>query len=135
MANAGKIFVVEHLDPELEEWSSLEYSAIAAESHASGAQFLLSSVPTSLQLPENLKGAKGLTVDTRSVEEIYADRKDRVCLLDPAASKDLSPEDGDTFDIFLFGGILGRSRSKHLQRDVWELETDIDTGDDPPRGV
>jgi ribosome biogenesis SPOUT family RNA methylase Rps3 len=24
-----------------------------------------------------------------------------------AASKDLSPEDGDTFDIFLFGGILG----------------------------
>jgi ribosome biogenesis SPOUT family RNA methylase Rps3 len=107
MSHSGKTFVVEHLDPELEAWSSLEYSTIAKESHASGAQFLLSSVPTSLKLPENLKHAQGLNVETRGIEEIYADRKDRVCLLDPAASKDLSPEDGDTFDIFLFGGILG----------------------------
>ena len=104
---SGKTFVVEHLDPELEEWSSLEYFTIALESHAAGAQFLLSSVPVSLKLPENLAKAKGLDVETRGIEEIYADKKDRVCLLDPAASKDLSPEDGDTFDIFLFGGILG----------------------------
>jgi ribosome biogenesis SPOUT family RNA methylase Rps3 len=108
MATSAKTFVVEHLDPELEQWSSLEYSAIAAECHASGAQFLLSSVPTSLQLPENLQQANGLRVETRGIEEIYADKKDRVCLLDPAAAKDLSPEDGDTFDIFLFGGILGK---------------------------
>jgi ribosome biogenesis SPOUT family RNA methylase Rps3 len=108
MAGTGKTFVVEHLDPELEEWSSLEYSSIASESHASGAQFLLSSVPTSLKLPANLQGAKGLNVETRGIEEIYADKKDRVCLLDPAASKDLCPEDGETFDIFLFGGILGK---------------------------
>jgi ribosome biogenesis SPOUT family RNA methylase Rps3 len=108
MAGTGKTFVVEHLDPELEEWSSLEYASIAAESHESGAQFLLSSVPTSLKLPANLQGAKGLNVETRGIEEIYADRKDKVCLLDPAASKDLSPEDGETFDIFLFGGILGK---------------------------
>ncbi|KAF2127333.1 DUF431-domain-containing protein [Dothidotthia symphoricarpi CBS 119687] len=124
MANAGKIFVVEHLDPELEEWSSLEYSTIAAESHASGAQFLLSSVPTSLKLPENLKGIQGLNVETRGVEQIYADRKDRVCLLDPSASKDLSPEDGDTFDIFLFGGILGddppRDRTSELRKKGYE---------------
>jgi ribosome biogenesis SPOUT family RNA methylase Rps3 len=112
MAGSGKTFVVEHLDPELEEWSSLEYSTIASESHASGAQFLLSSVPTSLKLPANLQGAKGLNVETRGIEEIYADKKDKVCLLDPAAAKDLSPEDGETFDIFLFGGILG----KHILR-------------------
>jgi ribosome biogenesis SPOUT family RNA methylase Rps3 len=85
MAGSGKTFVVEHLDPELEEWSSLEYSTIASESHASGAQFLLSSVPTSLKLPANLQGAKGLNVETRGIEEIYAEKKDRVCLLDPAA--------------------------------------------------
>ena len=103
----GKTFVVEHLDPELEDWSSLEYSAIAAESYATGAQFLLSSVPKSLTLPTALQEAKGLNVETRGVEEIYAGSKDRVCLLDPAASKDLSPEDGDIFDVFLFGGILG----------------------------
>jgi ribosome biogenesis SPOUT family RNA methylase Rps3 len=108
MASQGKTFVVEHLDEELEAWSSLEYSTIASESYASGAKFLLSSVPTTLKLPENLKHAQGLNVETRGIEEIYADRKDRVCLLDPAASKDLSPEDGDTFDIFLFGGILGK---------------------------
>jgi ribosome biogenesis SPOUT family RNA methylase Rps3 len=104
---AGKTFVVEHLDPELEEWSSLEYAAIASECHATGAQFLLSSVPESLKLPEKLQQAKGLSVEKRSVEDIYAAQKDRVCLLDPAASKDLAPEDGDAFDVFLFGGILG----------------------------
>lgn len=108
MANSGKTFVVEHLDPELEAWSSLEYSTIASESHATGAQFLLSSVPTSLKLPENLQGIESLRVETRGIEEIYADKKEKVCLLDPSATKDLSPEDGDTFDIFLFGGILGK---------------------------
>jgi ribosome biogenesis SPOUT family RNA methylase Rps3 len=104
----GKTFVVEHLDPELEEWSSLEYYTIASECHGAGARFLLSSVPESLKLPANLQGVQGLTVETRGIEEIFADRKDEVCLLDPAASRDLSPEDGDTFEIFLFGGILGR---------------------------
>jgi ribosome biogenesis SPOUT family RNA methylase Rps3 len=122
-ASTGKAFVVEHLDPELEAWSSLEYSAIASECHATGARFLLSSVPTSLKLPANLQHAEGLNVETRGIEEIYADKKDKVCLLDPAASKDLSPEDGDAFDVFLFGGILGRcwmmhvSNSGHLEYD------------------
>lgn len=37
---------------------------------------------------------------------MYPD-KSRVCLLDPSATKELSPEDGETFDVFLFGGILG----------------------------
>ena len=112
MSGAGKTFVVEHLDPELEQWSSHEYSCIAQECHDTGSQFLLSSVPTSLKLPENLQQAKGLNVETRGIEEIYADRKNRVCLLDPAAAKDLCPEDGDNFDIFLFGGILGESRCR-----------------------
>ena len=102
-----KTFVVEHLDPELEEWSSLEYASVASECHDSGTQFLLSSVPAELKLPQNLHNAKGLQVENRSIEVIFAAQKDKVCLLDPAASKDLSPEDGDEFDIFLFGGILG----------------------------
>lgn len=100
-------FVVEHLDPELGPWSALEYACIARESHASGARFLLSSVPAELQMPAELAATKGLEVEQRSVEEIFADRKDKVCLLDPAAQVELSPEDGDTFEVFLFGGILG----------------------------
>jgi ribosome biogenesis SPOUT family RNA methylase Rps3 len=104
---ATKAFVVEHLDPELGPWSALEYAAIARESHASGARFLLSSVPAELQMPPGLAATKGLEVEQRSVEEIFADRKDKVCLLDPAATTELSPEDGDVFEVFLFGGILG----------------------------
>lgn len=136
MATSGKTFVVEHLDPELEAWSSLEYLTIASESHASGAKFLLSSVPESLVLPANLQGVQGLNVETRGIEEIYADRKDKVCLLDPAASQDLSPEDGDTFDIFLFGGILGKCSSYACSSVIAILDrSNNTTGDDPPRGM
>lgn len=108
-----KIYVVEHLDPELENWSALEYRTIAEESHRSGARFLLSSVPPSLQLPDVLRHTQGLEVEQQSVEELFADRKASVCLLDPAASKELTPEDGDVFSIFLFGGILGIAIELH----------------------
>ncbi|EON62668.1 hypothetical protein W97_01892 [Coniosporium apollinis CBS 100218] len=101
-----KTYVVEHLDPELEQWSALEYKAIAQESYNAGAQFFLSSVPESLQLPKTLKDAQGLRVEHQSVETLYADKKGTVCLLDPAAKTELSPEDGERFDVFLFGGIL-----------------------------
>lgn len=112
--SGNRTFIVEHLDPELEQWSALEYKCIARETAASGSAFYLTSVPHELQLPESLKNVSELNVEHRGIEEIYADKKDRVCLLDPAATKELSPEDGDNFDIFLFGGILG---------------------DDPPRGI
>jgi len=105
--SSGKIYVVEHLDPELEQWSALEYKCIAEESAKVGSRFLLSSVPEALNLPSNLQGARGLEVERRSVETIFADKKERVCLLDPAAKKELRPEDAETFDVFLFGGILG----------------------------
>ncbi|KAF2490998.1 DUF431-domain-containing protein [Lophium mytilinum] len=123
-AEGVKTFVVEHLDPELEAWSSLEYAAIATESSKSGVEFLLSSVPESLKLPENLHNVQGLKIEHRSIETIYADRKDKVCLLDPSASKELSPADGETFQIFLFGGILGddppRDRTSELRKKGYE---------------
>ncbi|KAJ5935889.1 SAM-dependent RNA methyltransferase predicted [Penicillium verhagenii] len=115
-----RAFVVEHLDPELGPWSALEYAAIARESHDLGARFLLSSVPAELQMPADLAATRGLEVEQRSVEEIFADRKDKVCLLDPSAKVELSPEDGETFDVFLFGGILGddppRDRTSELRK-------------------
>ena len=109
-----KTYIVEHLDPELEQWSALEYRAIAKESHAAGADFLLSSVPTQLQLPSLLRGAQGLRVEHSGVEELYAHKKDRVCLLDPAAKQELAPEDAQSFDVFLFGGILGQLSKEKL---------------------
>lgn len=103
-------FVVEHLDPELGPWSALEYGCIARESRAAGSRFLLTSVPATLQVPEDLAKMEGFEVDGRSVEEIFADRKSKVCLLDPAATTELSPADGDEFEVFLFGGILGATK-------------------------
>jgi len=106
-----KTYIVEHLDDELGTWSELEYTCIARESHAAGAKFFLSSIPPELQIPEQLSSIPSFTAETRSVEELFANDKSRVCLLDPAAASDLSPEDGDKFDVFLFGGILGMSFS------------------------
>ena len=99
--------MVEHLDPELGPWSALEYAAIAKESHQAGATFCLTSVSKELVLPEDLKQSPGLKVETESVEVLFAEVKPRTCLLDPAAKVELTPEDGEHFDVFLFGGILG----------------------------
>src|SRR4051794_3206226 len=104
---AGKKYVVGHLYDEIGPWSELEYLTIAKECHEAGARFCLSSVPSNLVLPESLDAAPGLTAEGQSVEVLYADKKPRVCLLDPSATKELSPEDSEAFDIFLFGGILG----------------------------
>ncbi len=106
MAAPSKTYIVEHLDDELGNWSELEYLQIAGESHALGAQFFLTSVPPSLEIPSKLKETPGFEAKQESVESLY--EKARVCLLDPSATQELSPEDGDEFDVFLFGGILGR---------------------------
>jgi ribosome biogenesis SPOUT family RNA methylase Rps3 len=119
MAQAKHTFVVEHLDPDLGPWSKLEYKSIADESRQAGCKFILSSVPTSL-LKSGELGDVGAEVKTESVEILFADRKSRVCLLDPQAGQELGPADAETFDVFLFGGILGddppRDRTSELRK-------------------
>jgi ribosome biogenesis SPOUT family RNA methylase Rps3 len=116
---ARKTFVVEHLDPELGPWSALEYTAIAKESKSAECDFILSSVPKSLLESSDLQGV-GAQTRAESVEDYFSDRKDRICLLDPQAKHELSPSDGEAFDIFLFGGILGddppRDRTCELRK-------------------
>lgn len=121
-SSTSKTYIVEHLDPELESWSALEYAAIARETHDACSRFFLTSVPKELQLPPNLLIVDGLNIKHDSVESLFADtpeKKARVCLLDPAATQELSPDDGEKFDVFLFGGILGddppRDRTKELR--------------------
>ncbi|KAL8799268.1 MAG: hypothetical protein Q9200_007579 [Gallowayella weberi] len=115
-----KTYVVEHLDPECGPWSILEYTAIANESIDAEATFCLSSAPEDLELPGSLTGIKGFNLEHRSVEDVYQNQKDRVCLLDPAAKEELSPIDIHSFDIFVFGGILGddppRDRTSELRK-------------------
>jgi ribosome biogenesis SPOUT family RNA methylase Rps3 len=110
MAKSLTTFVVEHLDPELGPWSALEYKTIARESLNAGCTFILSSVPQSLLSSEALKAIPHAQVSTRGVEGIFADQKSRVCLLDPAAKQELSPDDAEIFDVYLFGGILGQDK-------------------------
>ena len=110
------MYVVEHLDPELGPWSALEYQAIAAESRQDAAVFCLSSVPEDLVLPHALRAIPDLNIEHRSVETVYATSKERVCLLDPAAPKELAPDDAAEFDVFLFGGILGMHPTLTNQR-------------------
>lgn len=100
-------YIVEHLDPELGPWSTLEYRSIAQESAEAGARFILSSVPKVLSLPSELRDPELLIIEHLSVEDLFQETLGRICLLDPAAPVDLSPEDGTKFDVFLFGGILG----------------------------
>lgn len=108
----GKVYIVEHLDPELGPWSELEYIAIAEESQESGSSFTLSSLPAEFKVPESLKAIPTFKATQNSVENIYAATKNTVCLLDPSAEKDLSPEDAQEFGTFLFGGILGQISQK-----------------------
>ena len=118
MADPKYTFVVEHLEPELGPWSALEYKAIADESRKDGCAFILSSVPTALADSSELQSI-GADVKTESVETYFADKRHRVCLLDPQAKQELAPSDAADFDVFLFGGILGddppRDRTSELR--------------------
>ncbi|OAA77224.1 DUF431 domain protein [Akanthomyces lecanii RCEF 1005] len=124
MASFAKTIIVEHLDPELGPWSELEYKCIAKESYERHSNFILSCLPDGFKVPEALANSPAFKAEHRGVEELYADSRNRVCLLDPAAAKDLSPEDGDNFDVFLFGGILGddppRDRTSELRKKGFE---------------
>ncbi|KAH7026421.1 SAM-dependent RNA methyltransferase [Microdochium trichocladiopsis] len=123
-SNDGKTYIVEHLDPELGPWSELEYICIGQDSQKAGSRFLLSSLPDEFRVPERLGKLEAFTPEKRSVEEIAGDVKNQVCLLDPAAKQDLSPEDGKKFGVFLFGGILGddppRDRTSELRKKGYE---------------
>lgn len=94
-------------------WSTLEYIAIASETAAAGrgSVFYLTSLQASLaaDLPATLteKLGESFVATTKDVETLSGVPKHRVCLLDPQAEKTLAPEDGDVFDWFVFGGILG----------------------------
>ncbi|ROT41414.1 DUF431 domain-containing protein [Sodiomyces alkalinus F11] len=120
----GKTYIVEHLDPELGQWSELEYVAIAKETQVAQGTFLLSSLPEAFNVPPALSQVPAFKPERRGVEELYANDKSRVCLLDPSASSDLGPDDGDKFDAFLFGGILGddppRDRTSELRKKGFE---------------
>lgn len=90
------------------EWVILEYSQIIKE--VGKENLILSSLPpstTEKDIPQRLLdlGLQWTTDECINLEGGL--KKEEVCLLDPAAEVDLTPNDASQFKYFVFGGILG----------------------------
>jgi len=80
--------------------SQLHFTSLSSSSIPPLEEYLKSSTPSSSKAHLHTDPILTLVEKLKSTPA-------RVCLLDPRAPKELSPEDGDDFDIFLYGGILG----------------------------
>lgn len=104
----GKIFIVEYLDLELGFWFEFEYFVIVNEMKDNGGKFIFLSLLDGFQVLQGLEVNEVFIVEKWGVEELYVVNKVCVCLFDFVVVKDFLLEDGEIFDVFLFGGILGR---------------------------
>ncbi|ODV58310.1 protein-arginine N-methyltransferase SFM1 [Ascoidea rubescens DSM 1968] len=125
------IYIIEHMESGFSDWVVLEYIKIIQEigSH----NLILTSLPvniTSNDIPSSLTKL-GLQWTKKEVTQLYYDAPNNqilidggndgnnskilsldslsknICLLDPASKIDLKPSDSETFQFFVFGGILG----------------------------
>ncbi|KAH6903284.1 SAM-dependent RNA methyltransferase [Coprinopsis sp. MPI-PUGE-AT-0042] len=132
----GFTYVIEHMEEDDEEsktippWVELEYAhmrtfagpdaqVIFTSLSEASKTFLNNSVDTN---PSSDKAKASFHKEgILQLMEKSGVPLDKVCLLDPKAEKELSPEDGDgVFEWFLFGGILGddppRDRTGELRK-------------------
>lgn len=91
------IYIIEHLEPKLWKWCTIEYKHMAQMVGKQNLWFT-NLKKASAQLQKYGK------IITKSVTEL---KLARVCVLDPDATKTLTPPDTKKFDYFIFGGILG----------------------------
>ncbi|KAK9451987.1 SAM-dependent RNA methyltransferase [Limtongia smithiae] len=120
----AKQYVIEHMEDGIFPWVVLEYAAVSHD--VGGENFHLTSLSPSLMesLPKELAAPGVVQATTTEIINLPGVRElaeqGRVCLLDPAAEKDLCPEDAVNFDWFVFGGILGdhppRDRTGELRK-------------------
>jgi ribosome biogenesis SPOUT family RNA methylase Rps3 len=101
-------YIIEHMDPELWEWSQLEYRHIA---EAVGKENLMIT---------NLKKKDIPKIDfcEAKTESVSALGLNRVCVLDPGAEKTLEPSDASRFDYIVLGGILGNDPPEARTKDL-----------------
>src|SRR3989344_4796145 len=90
-------FIIEHLEPEVYPWCVLEYAHISKR--VGKTNLIFTNVTKGAIKLKNLGEIK-----KESVKNIILKR---ACVLDPSASKTLTPEIAKQFDYFIFGGILG----------------------------
>lgn len=113
------------------EWVILEYAQIIKD--VGSQNLIISSLPsntTEKDIPKRLLelGLQWTTSQLRDVPKEFGLPEmvnGKVCLLDPRAKSDLKPEDGDQFEYFVFGGILGdhppRDRTSELMQSYPDL--------------
>ncbi|EJU01440.1 DUF431-domain-containing protein [Dacryopinax primogenitus] len=129
-------FVIEHMEEDdqtthtFPPWVQLEYSHMRTLAGPSSTVHFTHVSPTAASSLDSLLSPSSplipplaqVEVHTEGVEDLMKAKgvsKERVCLLDPKADSALAPSDGEEFDWFLFGGILGddppRDRTSELR--------------------
>lgn len=94
-----KIFIIEHLEPELYEWCLIEYENISKIVGKENLWFTNVS-----KKDEEQKLIPLGSVFSKSVKEMHLENS---CILDPESNVLLSPENSSNIEYFIFGGILG----------------------------
>ncbi|CAG8502329.1 8009_t:CDS:2 [Acaulospora morrowiae] len=128
-------YIIEHMEDDLHDWCLLEYCHLTKSISPSNLYFtnLSEIAKATLSNKEILREANFITADI--VDSGLP--MDKICLLDPSSKQTLKPEDGNTFDYYLFGGILGddppRDRTSELRkhgfqtRNLGDLQMTTDT--------
>ncbi|KAI5964910.1 uncharacterized protein KGF55_001981 [Candida pseudojiufengensis] len=109
-------YIVEHMEEGFSEWVILEYSQIIRD--VGSENLILTSLPktiTEKDIPKQLKDM-GLQWTTKEIIDLEFQgakiNREKIALLDPAATVDLIPEDKSTIDYFLLAGVLGEHPRK-----------------------
>ena len=89
--------IIEHLEPKLWPWCKIEYESISKLIPKSNLWF------TNINDGRKLLSKFGWV----SKESIINFNLENVCVLEPNASKTLTPKEAKRFDYFIIGGILG----------------------------
>ncbi|KDQ13761.1 hypothetical protein BOTBODRAFT_33200 [Botryobasidium botryosum FD-172 SS1] len=116
LAGAGSTVYFAHLSPSSCASMSERFLLDREHDERTEASNQREKNPAKQQL---LANAEFRTESIQELMKIHRVPLERVCLLDPRAERELSPEDGPQFDWFLFGGILGddppRDRTSELR--------------------
>jgi ribosome biogenesis SPOUT family RNA methylase Rps3 len=92
-------FIIEHLEPKLWKWCMFEYEQ--ASKNVGKKNILFTNISRKSEVLERFGKC-----ERKSVSELNLDWN-KVCVLDPAAKKLLTPQETRKFDYFVIGGILG----------------------------
>ena len=104
----NRIYVIEHLEPELWPWCLIEYKHISKIVGKKNLWF------TNIKEKDRKKLVGLGKVFLESVRDMGLSNS---CILDPEADETLSPSNSSKYDYFIFGGILGDYPPKKRTKD------------------